>query len=295
MNMHRQNGIALVMVLWITILITITSGAYALMARVDQLEANALLSGTRARMIAEAGIHLTAVMLRDQDEMTRMIADGRTYQQTIAGVLLEINVTDERGKLDINSAEEMTLQTLFINNGMELDDAELLAAAVLDWRDIDEIERVNGAELDAYQLAGLQVGPGNRPFMMNAELLQVLGMPYELYRKIEPGITVFSRSAMPDIAFAPVEALMAIADISMDEAINFVQERQALEPGTTLSVSLPDGQVAMARGRGLTYSIQAKATMPNGVWEQLDTTIRLGGSRTGMPFRIMRWSEGFHH
>ncbi len=293
--MHRQNGIALVMVLWITILITITSGAYALMARVDQLEANALLSGTRARMIAEAGIHLTAVMLRDQDEMTRMIADGRTYQQTIAGVLLEINVTDERGKLDINSAEEMTLQTLFINNGMELDDAELLAAAVLDWRDIDEIERVNGAELDAYQLAGLQVGPGNRPFMMNAELLQVLGMPYELYRKIEPGITVFSRSAMPDIAFAPVEALMAIADISMDEAINFVQERQALEPGTTLSVSLPDGQVAMARGRGLTYSIQAKATMPNGVWEQLDTTIRLGGSRTGMPFRIMRWSEGFHH
>ncbi len=295
MNAIRQKGIALVMVLWIIILITITSGAYALMARMDQLEAHALLSGTRARMVAEAGIHLTAVMLRDQDEMTRMIADGRTYQQTIDGVLLEIRVTDERGKLDINALEEQTFQTLFINNGMEIDEAEYLAAAVMDWRDIDEVERVNGAELDAYNSAGLEIGPGNRPFMMNDELLQVLGMPFDLYRRIEPGITVYSRSVMPNIAYAPVEALMAIPDLSMDDAINFVQTRQALEPGDIQSVALPDGQVVMAQGRGLTYSIQAKATMPNGVWEQLETTIRLGGSPNGMPFRVMRWREGFHH
>lgn len=295
MNAIRQKGIALVMVLWIIILVTITSGAFALMARMDQLEAHALLSGTRARMVAEAGIHLTAVMLRDQDEMTRMIADGRTYQQTIDGVLLEIKVTDERGKLDINAVEEQTFQTLFINNGMEIDEAEYLAAAVMDWRDIDEVERVNGAELDAYNSAGLEIGPGNRPFMMNDELLQVLGMPFDLYRRIEPGITVYSRSAMPNIAYAPVEALMAIPDLSMDDAINFVQTRRALEPGDIQSVALPDGQVVMAQGRGLTYSIQAKATMPNGVWEQLETTIRLGGSPNGMPFRVMRWREGFHH
>ncbi|MFT5371003.1 MAG: general secretion pathway protein K [Lysobacterales bacterium] len=295
MNTHRQRGIALVMVLWITILVTITTGAYALMARVDQLEANALLSGTQARMIAEAGIHLTAVLLRNQDEMTRLIADGRSYEQEIDGVLLEIRVTDERGKLDINSAEELTLLTLFTNNGVELEQAELLAAAVLDWRDIDELERVNGAEFEAYAAAGLPVGPGNRPFMMNAELLQVIGMSFDLYRRIEPGITVFSKSAMPNIAFAPVEALLAIPDINLDDAVSFVQERQLMEPGETQSVVLADGQVVMAQGRGLTYSIQSKATMPNGVWEQLDTTIRLGGSRDGMPFRIMRWREGFYH
>jgi general secretion pathway protein K len=295
MNMRKEKGIALVMVLWITILVTVTSGAYALMARVDQLEANALLSGTRARMIAEGGIHLTSVMLRDQNEATRMIADGRPYQQEIDGILLEIRVTDERGKLDINSVDEMTLQTLFVNNGMDITDAELLAAAVMDWRDLDEVERVNGAEYDTYMAAGLPTGPGNRPFMMNDELLQVLGMPFELYRAIEPGITVFSRSAVPDIAFAPVEALMAIPELTMGDAISFVAERQALEPGDTQSVALPDGQVVMAQGRGLTYSIQAKATMPNGVWEQLEATIRLGGSPNGVPFRIMRWREGFHH
>jgi hypothetical protein len=46
---------------------------------------------------------------------------------------------------------------------------------------------------------------------------------------------------------------------------------------------------------GLTYSIVAKATLPNGVWDQIEATIRLGGNRDGYPFRILRWREGFHH
>ncbi len=294
MNRSGQNGIALVLVLWITVLISIVTGAYALMARMDQLEARQLLSGTQARMTAEGGIHLTAVALRDRDELTRIIADGRPYQQTLDGVLLEIRVIDERGKLDINAADEQTLFTLFNNNGLEADRAELLAAAVMDWRDGDEVERVNGAELDTYLAAGLEVGPANRPFMMIDELLQVLGMPYPLFRLVEPGITVFSRAGMPNLAFAPVEALLAIPDISHEEALEFVQERNSREPGDTDDISSPNGLVVVAQGRGLTYSIQAKATMPNGVWEQLEATIRLGGSQTGQPFRILRWREGFH-
>ena len=295
MNHQRQQGIALVLVLWIVILVTITSGAYTLIARMDQLEANALLSGTQARMIAEAGIHLTAVMMRDPDDMTRPVADGRMYQQTLDGVLLEIRIIDERGKLDINVADEQTMLTFFNNHGLEFDQAESLAAAVMDWKDTDEIERVNGAELDVYLGAGLEVGPANRPFMMVDELLQVVGMTFNLYRKIEPGLTVFSRSALPNPAFAPVEALLAIPEIGLEDAQKFILERNSLEPGDNKGVALADGQVIMAPGRGLTYSIQAKATMPNGVWEQLEATVRLGGSRTGTPFRILRWREGFHH
>ena len=294
-NPASQRGIALVLVLWVIILVTITSGAYALMARMDQLEANALLSGTRARMIAEAGIHLTAVQLRDNDDLMRPVADGRIYQMTLDGVQLEIGITDERGKLDINASDEPTMALFFANHGLDMGEAELLAAAVMDWRDPDEIERVNGAEIDTYLNAGLEVGPANRPFMMIDELLQVIGMPYNLYRAIEPGITVFSRSATPDPAYAPVEALLALPDIGPEDAQEFVNQRMTLEPGDNSGVALPDGQVIMAQGRGLTYSIHAKATMPNGVWEQLEATIRLGGSQTGMPFRVLRWREGFHH
>ena len=295
MARRRQHGIALVLVLWILVLVTVATSAYALMARMDQLEANQLLSGTQARLAAEAGLNIAAVALRDSDDSTRIIADGRPYQQMFDGIVIEVRARDERGKLDINAAEEATLTTLFSNHGMDPGDAEILAAAVMDWRDGDDVERVNGAELATYEAAGLIVGPANRPFLMAQELLQVIGMPYELFRRLEPGITVYSRSALPLIAFAPVEALLAIPEISMEEALNFVEQRYSQEPENMLGISLPNGQSIVAQGRGLTYSIHVKATMPNGVWEQLEATLRLGGSPTGLPYRVLRWREGFHY
>ena len=127
------------------------------------------------------------------------------------------------------------------------------------------------------------------------ELLQVLAMPYSLYRRIQPGITVHSKSGIPNLAFAPVEALLAMPDISLEVASEFVQERNAREPGDMEVITFPDGQLVKALGRGLTYSIHAKATMPNGVWEQLEATIRLGGNQNGSPFRVLSWREGFHY
>ena len=292
---NRQNGIALVLVLWVLLLLTIITGSFALMARMDRLEAHTLLSGTQARMSAEAAINLAVLALRDPEDETRMIADGRMYQQYLDGVLIEVSAIDERGKLDINATDELTMVNMLSGHGLDLVDAELLAAAMMDWRDEDELERVNGAEEDAYFAAGLAIGPANRPFMMTEELLQVIGMPYELYRKLEPGITVFSRAGEPDPAFAPVEALMALPDITREEAINFVQERNAMQPGESLGAELPNGVVVMEQGRGVTYSIQARATMPNGVWEQLQATIRLGGNRSGSPYRVLRWREGFQY
>ncbi len=295
LRINSQRGIALVLVLWVLLLLTIITGSFALMARMDRLEAHSLLSGTQARLSAEAAINLAVLALRDPNDETRMLADGRVYQQDLDGVLVEVSAIDERGKLDINATDELTLANMLTGQGMEPGDAELLAAAVLDWRDEDELERVNGAEDDAYIAAGLEVGPANRPFMMTEELLQVIGMQYELYRKMEPGITVFSRTGVPDPAFAPVEALMAMPDITYEEAVNFVQERNSHQPGDSLGTTLPNGTVVMEQGRGVTYSIKARATMPNGVWEQLQATIRLGGTRSGSPYRVLRWREGFQY
>lgn len=292
-RIKSQQGIALVLVLWVLLLLIIVTGSFSLMARMDRLEANTLLSGTQARMSAEAAINLAVLALRDPDDETRMLADGRVYETVLDGVTVQVSAIDERGKLDINASDELTMANLFTGNGMEPDKAELLAAAVMDWRDEDELERVNGAEEDAYHAAGLELGPANRPFMMTEELLQVIGMDYDFYRKLEPGITVFSRQGEPDPAFAPVEALMAMPDITLSEAQEFVQQRNSRQPGDDLGTELPNGMVVMEQGRGVTYSIQARATMPNGVWEQLQATIRLGGTRSGRPYRVLRWREGF--
>jgi general secretion pathway protein K len=292
---RRQEGIALVMVLWILLLVTISTGAYTLMARMDQLEAHTVISSTRARMAAEAGINLAVLSLRDPDELTRLVPDGRPYSIQVQDVVVEIQVTDERGKVDINAADELTLIRLFEGNGMEEEDAMYLAAAVLDWADVDEIERANGAEIDTYSSAGLDVGPGNRRFLMIEEVLQVLGMPWDLFKKMEPGLTEFTETGQPDPAYAPLEAMLALPDMTEEDALNFIDERQSQDAGSGVGTELPNGVVVMARGRGLTYSVLAKATLPNGIWDQVEATIRLGGSTTGQPFKVLRWREGFHN
>lgn len=295
MNQRRQQGIALILVLWVLILVTVTTGAYALMARMDQLEANQLLAGTQAKLWAEAGLNLAALALREPEQELRIIADGRIYATEFDGVLVEVAAHDERGRLDINAADEVTLATFFTNHGMDAGDSAYLAAAVLDWRDPDDAERVNGAEWETYEAEGYALGPANRNFMMVEELLQVIGMPYELFRQMEPGLTVFSRTDLPDLAYAGVEAMMAIPDITREEALNFIEQRHSQDLENMLSITLPNGQSIVAQGRGVTYSIQVKATMPNGVWEQIEATIRLGGSPTGRPYRVLRWREGFHY
>lgn len=296
MNMrYSQSGVALVMVLWILLLVTISSGAYTLMARMDQLEAHTVMWSTRARLAAEAGMNMAILALRDPDEERRWVPDGRPYELEYAEALIELQVTDERGKVNLNEADEETLVRLFVNNGVEENDAVMLAAAVLDWTDIDDIVRPNGAEAAEYSSEGFSGGPANRPFIMTEELLQVMGLPWELYEIMLPGLTVWSRNNLPDPAFAPMEALLALPDITPEQAAEFVENRQSQDFNNDLSLSLPSGQVAMATGRGLTYSIISKATMPNGVWDQIETTIQLGATPDGFPFKILRWQEGFHH
>lgn len=289
-----QRGVALVLVLWILLLVTISTGAYTLTARMDTLEAHTVLSGTRARMAAEAGVNLAVLSLRDPDELTRLIPDGRPYNVVFEDMLVEVRVTDERGRLDINAAEEDTLVNLLTANGVEAQTATLLAASIKDWSDSDDVERANGAEWDAYEAAGLAVGPADRPFIMVEELLQVMGMSWELYSRIETGLTVHSGAPIPNPAYAPAEALMALPDMNGDDALNFVAARHSQESLDGLDVVLPSGQVAMAQGRGLTYSIVAKATLPNGIWDQVDATLRLGANSNGRPYTVLRWREGTH-
>ena len=72
-----QRGVALVIVLWVLVLITITTGAFTVLARTENLQAHQLLSGTKARYAAEAGLNLAVLKVRDPNELTRLIPDGR--------------------------------------------------------------------------------------------------------------------------------------------------------------------------------------------------------------------------
>ena len=294
--MQRQRGVAFLVVLWVIALVAILLGSFAVVARTENLQARHLLDGTRARYAAEAGINLASWALRLPDMEARWVPDGRPYTFAFGEAKVEVSIHDESGKIDINVANTDQLQRLFESVGLELEEAEILAARVEDWRDPDDLTLPNGAEKADYDRAGLSYGPANAPFTTVEEVQQVLGMDYELFSKLEPAITVFSGNGNPNPMYAPEQALLAMNGMTDDIAQQLIELRQQLPPGAAGGLSglaLPDGTPLIASGGGVTYSVESRATLPNGATSSLDVTIRLGGmNASARPFVILRWREG---
>ena len=291
-SLARQRGIALVVVLWISVLLTIVIGSFAIVVRTETIQAHHLFDTTRAEHAAEAGLHRAVFELRNPQVDQRWFADGRSYTVQFEDAALEIHVTDETGKIDINVADELTLAALFDSVGVEEQQRrDELVDAILDWRDPDDLVRLNGAEDDDYDAADYPYGAKDAPFDTVTEIQQVMGMDYELFTRIEPSITVYTGRARPDPAFAPREVLLTLEGMSEELADEYIELREQIEEfGVPLPV-LPDGTEAVARSGSYTYSIRSRATLPNGAWAEIEATIRPGGAVQGRPFRIIRWKD----
>jgi general secretion pathway protein K len=297
MNRSHERGIAFVLVLWVIAMLSILLGSFALVARTENLQSRHLFDTTQARYAAEAGLNLAIYELRKSDPAQRWIADGRPYRFGYGDAEIEIAITDDSGKIDINAASGNAdlLTNLFVTRGVPLDKAQALSDAIQDWIDPDDNTRPNGAEAAQYKAAGLSYGPKNAPFDTVSELQQVLGMTYDLYQKIEPGITIYSGRNAPSASYGNEVALEAMyPDASPEQIQEFIQQLQSQVPGSGAQpVLAPDGTPVMAAGGGLTYSVKSRATLPNGASTILDATIRMGGiSAAGRPFVVLRWRDG---
>jgi general secretion pathway protein K len=293
----RSGGVAFVLVLWVIAMMSVLLGSFALVARTEGLQSRHLFDTTTARYAAEAGLNLAVYGLSKADPQQKWVADGRPYTIQFDDAEVEISITDDSGKIDINAADSASLKSLFVGRGVEEVKAEELADAIVDWRDPDDLTSLHGAERDDYRSVGLPYSPRNAPFETISEIQQVFGMNYDLYVQIEPAITMFSGRSMPSAAYAPLEALMAIPGMTPEQAQQLIEQRQMLAPGQLSQgmsgLMLPDGTPVMADGGGLTYSVKSRATLPNGASTMLDATIRLGGmNQAGRPFVVLRWRDG---
>jgi general secretion pathway protein K len=279
-------------VLWILVLLTIVVGVYAVLARTESMQSRFLFDTTIARYAAEAGIHRAAYEMSNRDWETRWVPDGRPYAFNFGGAEVEVRITDESGKIDINQAGAELLSNLFISRGMEEAEAWHLADAIEDWRDADDLPRLYGAEEDDYFAAGYPYGPANMPFSSVAELQQVIGMSWQLFRDIEPMLTVDSTSGgRVNPAFASADVLATMPEMDRESAQRFVEERQTFHPVDQQALALPDGTMVSLQGGGRTFSIRSRATLDSGTWSEVQATLELGGDHRGRPFRVLRWRD----
>jgi general secretion pathway protein K len=295
----RQQGVALILVIWVIALMGVLLGSFALIARTENFEARHLFDGTTARYAAQAGIERAVYELRNPDMTQRWVGDGRPYDFEFDGAQVQVELTDESGLVDINTADDALLQGLFASVGVPADQAVALSDAIQDWRDPDDIPRPQGAELNEYKAAGLPYAPRNAPFQTVGEVQQVLGMNYDLFEKIESAITIYGGGVQPNPAYAPLEVLLALPGMTPDLAQQLIAARQQVLPGQGVpgqsgaaGLTLPDGTPVVANGGGNTYTIRSRATLANGASTVLDASIRLGGvGAAGQPYTVLRWDQ----
>jgi general secretion pathway protein K len=288
---HGQRGVALILVLWVIALMSVLLGSFALIARTENLQARHLLDATTARYAAEAGLERAVYELRNADPLTRWVGDGRVYEFAFDNAKVQVELTDESGKIDINSADDNLLQSMFVSAGVSLDQAAYLSDAIQDWRDADDEVHPHGAEAMEYKSQGLPYVPRNAPFQTVSEVQQVFGMNYELYSRIEPAITIYAGGSSPNAAYAPLDVLMALPGWTEEFARQFIAARQLVQPGQPGPPG-PDGNPVVANAGGNTYTVKSRATLANGASTVLDASIRLGGvGAAGRPYTVLRWRD----
>jgi general secretion pathway protein K len=225
--MSRQRGVALVLVMWISVLLTVIAASFIVERRTEAMVVRNSISMARAEAIADAGVQRAIYELYRSDSPDQWKRDGSRQKWMFDGVPVTIEMRDESAKIDINTAVDPLLRGLFISVGLAEDDAVKLVDAILDWRDPDALKRPNGAEEPDYRAAGLSYKPANAPFQAIEEIQLVLGMRPEIYRRIAPLVTVFSRQPGVNPQLASRGVLLAIPGVTAEQVDQYIVQREA--------------------------------------------------------------------
>jgi general secretion pathway protein K len=322
--LRDQRGVALLMVLWLFMVLTVLVGEFSRSMRDDALATENLAEENQARGVAVAGINralYAALRAREQnpqdpddadDEEEREIdelapqelePDGTWHEGTYSGGNYAVRIVDEGGKIGLNRADESLLRRVFANLGLDTDAQEEVVDAILDWRDPDSLHRLHGAEADYYLGLPEPYVPKDGPFDSVEELLTVRGITRELFfgvpdqgleRDAKPAIplkeifSVFNRSANISVRNAPPAVLRLLLN-GEEEDVEEVLDARANDPASALSlIRSKVGDPLLARRlvstAPRTVSIDARAMMQDGRIE----------ARVGAVVDLAEDGEGFH-
>ncbi|MGZ5052952.1 MAG: general secretion pathway protein GspK [Methylobacter sp.] len=305
--MNRNDGFALVLVLWVLSLLTIMAGSFALTMRREAAAVAGGSSSAKASAVAESGLAVAELMFLHPDVMQRWRTDGSVYQIDYRGASVRVRPQSEVGKVDINSADQTLLQSLLTYVPVDDDTKTRIVGAILDWRDADDMEHVGGAELKQYRDAGLSYGPRNKPFQSIEELQMVLGVNEPIYRWLENLVTVYSGQPNVDLTLAPREVLLALPgmDAGLVEQYLAARRESAIHglpapPAPAMSQGVASAPAAATENITPTpgtaqpdaITVAAEALLNDGTTAVIKALIKKSDNPAGSsPFQIVKWQR----
>ncbi|MCL5024427.1 MAG: general secretion pathway protein GspK, partial [Nitrospirae bacterium] len=249
-----RDGIALLMVLWALTVLMVIVLSFSYAARVETNSTLSFKDGIEKKFLAEAGIQrgIVEVLYRIQNLTLEggdiWKTDGTSYADRMGDGGYTVGITDESGKLDLNTLTDSSgiiLKNLLMNAGVKEEDADTVVDSVLDWKDGDDLRRMHGAEDDYYMSLPTPYKAKNANFDTLEELLLVKGITPEILYGSDEGrgiidfLTIHSRASQINVNAAPKEVLSAIPGITPEMADTITDYREAKKITSAQEVSLP--------------------------------------------------------
>lgn len=277
-----QRGVALVMVLWLVVLLSVIANSHARNARIETRLTFNQSELIKARAHAEAGVNRAILELLRHDSDTPWPIDGtvNTFKFESSTVLISIRSTS--GLVDLNKASSATLGQLLSGMNIEESQRQLLVDATLDWRDTDNLRHLNGAEDSDYRQAGLTWRARDAAFISVDEWRYVMGMSHTLFNQLAPYLTVHSSQAIVDLELAPTWLARTLSGGDI-EAETDNSSKDINNTANTKST------IQKSNGAG-TFQITVQAQGSTSTVASLLVVVQIDAA-SETPYRILSWRE----
>jgi len=271
-----ERGVALLMVLWVLTILMVIVLSFSFMTRTETLATLAFKERMEMKFLAEGGIQrgIQEILYMKQNIQLAQVegsdlwkTDGTPYRGRLGEGDYAVRITDESGKIDINTLNDTSgiiLKTILKNLGVQDENTDIIVDSILDWKDADDLVRLNGTESDYYMSLPNSYKAKNALFDTPEELLLVKGVTYEIFfgsggkKGLVDFITINSNMNVINVNAAPKEALMAVPGITPEIADAIISYRQNKRIMNAQEVGIsPESAPYISFSDSNTYSFEA--------------------------------------
>ncbi|ODB85767.1 hypothetical protein A3194_13155 [Candidatus Thiodiazotropha endoloripes] len=282
---RHNRGVALILVLWLVALLTIIAASFSTQSKVESRLAGNAKDALQAKLLAESGFSRAVMELMVISPQQRWNFNGQLYPLQTSQGDLEISIRNASGLLDLNKASGDQLNRLFVLISDNPEEREALVDRLNDWRDADDLRRLNGAEDKDYRAAGYDYTTAGKDLTSLEELAYVMGFDAARVNRLRPYVTLKSDAATVDFRYASQQltALLTSSDQSGSELTEALDQ---------LDSELADLDLSQGGGssQSKVFRIEVSARTKQGGHARIVADVGLK-NRGRKPYSIHSWYE----
>jgi general secretion pathway protein K len=340
-----QEGFALIIILWIAVFISVMALDFASNMRLEARISRNYLDGGRAYFLALSGFDLAVAEFQRRDDYVKeskteslsdlqkekkelWAFDGTDNVVEVDGDRITLQLFAEDGKIDLNKTHATVVRNFLELAGLESEDRNVLADSIEDWRDEDNLHRMNGAEDDYYEKLEPPYEARNGDFESVEELLLVRGMTEELmYRdlaregdmpKLESDsesksrkksssvrfadcLTVYNTTGKINLNSAPKEVLLSIPFMTPGLVSRILELRDTrgaeFLDADDYRRALGDDvfnavqEYASLGEMGKRFTIRSRGMTDNGATQEILAVVEFNSGSKDEPYVVLRWVD----